>query len=52
MQLIQTYYFQLFVQNMVTFWQHQSYVIGPGGRLNKKDSLTRYGDSHIKDKTS
>ena len=24
----------------------------PGGRLNKKDGLTRYGDSHIKDKTS
>ena len=27
-------------------------VIQPGGRLNKKDSLTRYGDSHVKDKTS
>ena len=25
---------------------------GPGGRLNKKDGLTRYGDSHVKDKTS
>ena len=23
-----------------------------GGRLNKKDSLTRYGNSHVKDKTS
>ena len=23
-----------------------------GGRLNKKDGLTRYGDSHVKDKTS
>ena len=22
------------------------------GRLNKKDRLTRYGDSHVKDKTS
>ena len=22
------------------------------GRLNKKDGLTRYGDSHVKDKTS
>ena len=22
----------------------------PGGRLNKKDGLTRYGDSHVKDK--
>ena len=27
-------------------------VLNPGGRLNKKDSLTRYGDSHVKDKTS
>ena len=24
----------------------------PGVRLNKKDSLTRYGNSHVKDKTS
>ena len=23
-----------------------------GGRLNKKDGLTRYGDSHVNDKTS
>ena len=23
-----------------------------GGRLNKKDGLTRYGDSHVKNKTS
>ena len=23
-----------------------------GPRLNKKDGLTRYGDSHVKDKTS
>ena len=27
-------------------------VLKPGGRLNKKDGLTRYGDSHVKDKTS
>ena len=26
--------------------------VSPGGRLNKKDGLTRYGDSHVKDKTS
>ena len=26
--------------------------IEAGGRLNKKDGLTRYGDSHVKDKTS
>ena len=24
----------------------------PGGHLNKKDGLSRYGDSHVKDKTS
>ena len=24
----------------------------PGGRLNKKDGLTRYGNSHVKDKAS
>ena len=24
----------------------------PGGRLNKKDGLTGYGNSHVKDKTS
>ena len=23
-----------------------------GGRLNKKDGLTKYGDSHVKDNTS
>ena len=27
-------------------------IDSPGGCLNKKDGLTRYGDSHIKDKTS
>ena len=27
-------------------------LLYPGGRLNKKDGLTRYGDSHVKDKTS
>ena len=28
------------------------FKIIPGGRLNKKDGLSRYGDSHVKDKTS
>ena len=27
-------------------------LLNTGGRLNKKDGLTRYGDSHVKDKTS
>ena len=30
----------------------QSIEWKPGGRLNKKDGLTRYGHSHVKDKTS
>ena len=30
----------------------QNSSMPPGGRLNKKDGLTRYGDSHVKDKTS
>ena len=34
--------------NMGPIWGRQD----PGGRLNKKDGLTRYGDSHVKDKTS
>ena len=27
-------------------------ITPPRGRLNKKDGLTRYGNSHVKDKTS
>ena len=34
----------------LTLWHFDSNT--PGGRLNKKDGLTRYGDSHVKDKTS
>ena len=34
--------------NMGPNWALQD----PGGRLNKKDGLTRYGNSHVKDKTS
>ena len=30
--------------------QHKEFHAG--GRLNKKDGLTRYGNSHVKDKTS
>ena len=34
-------------------WAFQcKHSLQPGGRLNKKDSLTRYGNSHVKDKTS
>ena len=31
---------------------HHMGLTEAGGRLNKKDGLTRYGDSHVKDKTS
>ena len=31
---------------------HFILALDTGGRLNKKDGLTRYGDSHVKDKTS
>ena len=31
---------------------HEFNSLRPGGRLNKKDGLTRYGNSHVKDKTS
>ena len=40
--------------NMIRYW-YNAYVdsnVDTGGRLNKKDGLTRYGDSHVKDKTS
>ena len=37
----------------LTFQTQQGiFNTAPGGRLNKKDGLTRYGDSHVKDKTS
>ena len=53
------------VQIPVILWRHCNDIIKfltwmsnhihlnlSGGRLNKKDGLTRYGDSHVKDKTS
>ena len=40
-------------QNHEIWFQSPAVLINPpGGRLNKKDGLTRYGDSHVKDKTS
>ena len=41
--------FNLFSQIEISW---NSVSSDPGGRLNKKDGLTRYGDSHVKDKTS
>ena len=37
---------------VIQFLETMPVTITPGGRLNKKDGLTRYGDSHVKDKTS
>ena len=41
------------INNIIAFWNYNhANVKIPGGRLNKKDGLTRYGNSHVKDKTS
>ena len=40
------------MQNVILHNILHSRAWQPGGRLNKKDGLTRYGDSHVKDKTS
>ena len=42
--------FKLLTENCVKICV--SMILTSGGRLNKKDGLTRYGDSHVKDKTS
>ena len=47
----------LMLQHCNGYLEHLSFYTNvscydPGGRLNKKDGLTRYGDSHVKDKTS
>ena len=36
------------------FWKmvKETLLQESGGHLNKKDGLTRYGNSHVKDKTS
>ena len=39
-------------KNMEIFHNNKISTTAPGGRLNKKDGLTRYGNSHVKDKTS
>ena len=43
-------------ENVSIRWRHHATRAfphkEPGGRLNKKDGLIRYGDSHVKDKTS
>ena len=39
------------VEGVSTAWCHHN-ILEPGPRLNKKDRLSRYGDSHVKDKTA
>ena len=39
-------------EKYVSWYQMKAASQSSGGRLNKKDGLTRYGDSHVKDKTS
>ena len=51
------YFMQADILEFFTKWlppwsKGHNHLFGPGGRLNKKDGLTRYGDSHVKDKTS
>ena len=41
----------MYVVRVMEKAEHRNLKIS-GGRLNKKDGLTRYGDSHVKDKTS
>ena len=41
-----------FVLILIAINSNDSVDMGPGGRLNKKDGLTGYGDPHVKDKTS
>ena len=42
--------FYVNVEREVRSWLQN--MMTSGGRLNKKDGLTRYGNSHVKDKTS
>ena len=43
------------VKSLHLIWRYDTWrwnLWVPGGRLNKKDGFTRYGNSHVKDKTS
>ena len=42
--IIWNIYIEVYINNAV--------YVDSGGRLNKKDGLTRYGNTHVKDKTS
>ena len=52
-EIVWKIYFALILIVIVRSCHNFAYVMtAPGGRLNKKDGLTRYGNSHVKDKTS
>ena len=40
------------LHHLLNYTHMQTHLRTPGGRLNKKDRLTGYDDSHVKDKTS
>ena len=44
--------FEHYRSNLVNKNYSDCQLSAPGGRLNKKDGLTRCGNSHVKDKTS
>ena len=53
---MQLQFFITCLQNAARSW-YEFYILCfdlqfSGGRLNKKNGLARYGDSHVKDKTS
>ena len=47
---------RVLLENIKGYLKPKNFVVmhqtSPGGRLNKKDGLSRYGDSHVKDMTS
>ena len=45
---LKSHVIRMFVQQLLETNDKET----PVGRLNKKDGVTRYGDSHVKDKTS
>ena len=49
---LQTNISKLFYMEKCYMKSKRDDITHPGGRLNKKDGLTRYGDSHVKDMTS
>ena len=51
-ELVNVFLLTVFIQDYFAGNWGAMVLMPSGGRLNKKDGLTRYGDSHVKDKTS